>query len=92
MQYSVIRTIGVILLLPIFNPVIKAETPITIPAHRSNHFHYRDYPISKPVQPEMPGSRICPANYLPVVCANGVQYSNECVARSAGAKNCQLKR
>ena len=30
MQYSVIRTIGVILLLPIFNPVIKAETPITI--------------------------------------------------------------
>ena len=36
MQYSVIPTIGVILLLHTFNPVISAETPITIPEHRSN--------------------------------------------------------
>lgn len=90
MQYSFVRATGVILLLLTFNPVVSAETPVTIPAHRSSHFHYSNRPT--PVQPELPRTGVCPAIYLPVVCANGARYSNACVARSHGAKNCQLKK
>lgn len=36
----------------------------------------------------LPGRCICPDVYRPVLCPNGVTYSNSCFASCAGQRNC----
>jgi len=35
-----------------------------------------------------PGRCICTDNYAPVLCPNGITYSNSCRASCAGQRNC----
>ena len=41
-----------------------------------------------PVPPPGPGGCICPDIYAPVICSDGVTYSNACVASCAKATGC----
>lgn len=38
---------------------------------------------------QCPGDGICPAVYDPVICNDGVVYSNDCYARNACATGCK---
>jgi hypothetical protein len=47
--------------------------------------------IPSPSQAALPGNLhpiACPENYAPVICSNGVVYSNLCFASAAGATGC----
>lgn len=39
--------------------------------------------------PPCPRDILCPTVYDPVICNDGVVYSNDCFARAACAKGCQ---
>lgn len=43
---------------------------------------------ARPRPPRPPGGCICPDVYAPVLCPNGLVYSNACVAGCAGQSNC----
>lgn len=47
--------------------------------------------IPSPSHAVLPGGLhpiACPENYAPVICSNGVVYSNSCFASAAGATGC----
>jgi hypothetical protein len=47
--------------------------------------------IPSPSRAALPGNphpTYCPENYAPVICSNGVVYSNSCFAAAAGATGC----
>jgi hypothetical protein len=45
-------------------------------------------PDAEAKPPKPPGGCFCPMVYAPVLCDNGVTYSNQCVADCHNAHNC----